>query len=460
MQVEEVWISILILILLLVLMCVLMMVIVPVLILIHVLLRVYVLWHISHKCLEIWIIWIWNAIHIHKLLLELLLIEICLILMIVAPACSLSCPCSVLLSLLVRILTLLMLHILKVHSLLLVWQMIVWLTLRILIWLLLSVNDILVLRVHVILRLIIIIIQFFLLRVIVVIICLHMILLFRDILNEWLIIFLLLIVIIIFPSFCQILLTLSTVFILRLFFLREKVILFLWLKIVRIIVLIVVFIIILGNINLMVNSRHILLIAPLLHKSMLLLMLLLVAHLELVAYALIIHLREENLLKPIVVSAYLELVCNHVFNSIVVAHNFNYTDHALLLSVWFRKHFVVVPSDQKVRNCVTCAYFYLAVVPSEYKTISGFHYSHWNRVIWNIDWVIRLLLVWLRMRPSTAMMTLSLRHLVRRLTELRHMSLWHLTKCLSNTLLKVYKNKIKCELFWVMKSKWSSADTR
>lgn len=62
-------------------------------------------------------------------------------------------------------------------------------------------------------------------------------------------------------------------------------------------------------------------------------MLLLVAHLKLVAYALIVHLREQNLLKPIVVSTNLELIGNHVFNSIVVAHNFNYSDHALLASI-------------------------------------------------------------------------------------------------------------------------------
>jgi hypothetical protein len=51
---------------------------------------------------------------------------------------------------------------------------------------------------------------------------------------------------------------------------------------------------------------------------------------ELVANTLVVHLTEDNLLKAIVVTTYLNLIGHHVFNSVVVPHNLNLANHALL----------------------------------------------------------------------------------------------------------------------------------
>lgn len=84
-----------------------------------VLIHVYVstdVWQVVHERLEIWVVGVGNPIHVHKLLLVLLLIHV---LMLVGVGTVVGLPLSLpLLVLTQRIVTLLLLHILKVHSLL------------------------------------------------------------------------------------------------------------------------------------------------------------------------------------------------------------------------------------------------------------------------------------------------------------------------------------------------------
>lgn len=82
--------------------------------------------------------------------------------------------------------------------------------------------------------------------------------------------------------------------------------------------------------------------------------------------------------------------------------------------------------------------FYLAVVSSEDETICWLHDGHWNRVVRNINGVVRWLLLRLSLHSPTTVMSLSLWRLGLLLTELRHVTLRHLPKGLSKTLLKVY----------------------
>ena len=58
---------------------------------------------------------------------------------------------------------------------------------------------------------------------------------------------------------------------------------------------------------------------------------LLLAVVELVADTLIVHLREDDLLEPVVVATDLELICNHILNPVVMSHDFDLANHSLLV---------------------------------------------------------------------------------------------------------------------------------
>lgn len=107
---------------------------------------------------------------------------------------------------------------------------------------------------------------------------------------------------------------------------------------------------------------------------------LLMTVMKLVAYALIVHLCKNDLLKAIVVTTDLNLICHHVFYSVVMPHDLHLANHALLSlrMVSFGVHLVVVASDEQVRDSVACADLDLAVVTSEDDAVSRFHDGHRN----------------------------------------------------------------------------------
>jgi hypothetical protein len=323
--------------------------------------------HAAHEVQEVGIVWVGDSVH------ELLLVLLIHVLLRV------SLPLPLLLA--NRILTLLLLHILKVHSLLL-WVLRPASTESSSVLLPRHIRSILSID----LLILLVVLAFILLLGIVVFILIILLALVGYVLNVGLLIVMCSVCILSSLLACN-----SGVKVLilshsLLIFLRIEIILLLGFVAVRVVVLLIIFIDFLSNVDLVPHPLVSLLssVTSLVVESVLLLLLLL-AHVELVADALVVHVLKHNLRKPVVVPTDFECVGNDGLNSVVVTHDFNLTNHTLLPSTALRIHLVVVASNEQVRNRVSCPDLDLAVVTSQNETIRWLHHRHGNRVVRDVN---------------------------------------------------------------------------
>jgi hypothetical protein len=134
----------------------------------------------------------------------------------------------------------------------------------------------------------------------------------------------------------------------------------------------------------------------------------LLAMVELVANALVSNVDVDNVWEPVVVTINLQTVCDDVLNSVVVAHALDAVYNCMLASRALAEHFVIVASDQEMRNCVSASNLDLAVVAAQNEAVSRFHQGHRYRMVWNVDWVILRRILWLTVVHSSSAMRLLL----------------------------------------------------
>ena len=121
--------------------------------------------------------------------------------------------------------------------------------------------------------------------------------------------------------------------------------------------------------------------------SMLTLPLQLMTLVELVADTCVIYWATLNMLKSIVVPIDFQVVCNYLFDSVVVAHHIYYVHDAKLASFW--EDLVVVARYQHIGHRDSWSYFNFAIMTSQNYAVAWFHQSHAHWVIWNINWALQ-----------------------------------------------------------------------
>jgi len=102
----------------------------------------------------------------------------------------------------------------------------------------------------------------------------------------------------------------------------------------------------------------------------------LLALVKLIADSSILHACTHKLLESVIMTINFECICNDILNSIVMTNNLNFVNHpelSLTTARYFRKHLVVVPSDQQICDCISRSNLNLAVVASEHNSITWFH---------------------------------------------------------------------------------------
>ena len=123
--------------------------------------------------------------------------------------------------------------------------------------------------------------------------------------------------------------------------------------------------------------------------------------LKLIAYTAIVdivHRGAGYITQPVIMTSYVDVVCNYVLNTIVVAHNFNCVDNtnrwytaawAILSRFWI--NFVIVSRNHHVRDRIASSDLYLTVMASDDDTVTWLHENHWNTVIGNVNWVLSII---------------------------------------------------------------------
>lgn len=141
------------------------------------------------------------------------------------------------------------------------------------------------------------------------------------------------------------------------------------------------------------------------------------------------------------------VISNYVFDTIVVAHDFNCIDYTNVgyattrgVRSLFWENFVIVTSDDQMSDGVSSSDFYLAVMATNYYAVTGFHKDHWNTVVRNIDWVWSIVSPHSNSSIGSHVLTSKLKL---NIASILHPSHLRLSKCLPKVLWKVYKELFK-----------------
>lgn len=137
------------------------------------------------------------------------------------------------------------------------------------------------------------------------------------------------------------------------------------------------------------------------------------------------------MLKSIVMPINLQIVCNYVFDSIIVPHHIDSVHNSKLSTFW--EDLVVMTCYQHVWYCNAGSNFNFAIMTSQNNTFAWLHQGHADRMILNINWTPNSssILILTSTTSSRCMSLVSKLHI-------RHSSTSRLvSKCISEILLEI-----------------------
>ena len=171
---------------------------------------------------------------------------------------------------------------------------------------------------------------------------------------------------------------------------------------------------------------------------------LLVAGVELIANAAVLHARADDMREPVVVALNFERVGDDRLHPVVVARDLYLLDDSesrvsCRRRASFREDLVVVARDDKLRDCVPRPDFDFAVVPTKDDTLTGLHQGHAHAVVGDVYRVIdstsgRICMLVASMLPASRPALVRLRELHAPV----HCLSWLLPKCIPKLLLEIY----------------------